>query len=416
MQDGTDAQGNLLVRSGGSLLTVTSDRGGTVNVATSVDANGRVFTPGYKSPRFLHAYDEDTGTWTPRGVLLEGTRTNLVVQGATPTTANGWTATGGVTSVAGSTYAGLAFAVVSGINAAELYRVVTLTGNTTKAVTIAVRSNGVAGTTTVGLWDATASAWRGTIQYTIAADGAITATAGNGATLIRTERLADDVYRFTLETAVCTAANTNRIYANASGGSLTSAQLADVEVYDIPRGGSPILTGATTLTQAADQCAAAFAVTPQAMTLYVRFRERGTARFSLDDLRILQLTDANSDANSVRVISGGGGVYATVMANSDAGVTTSISTMGVGPTDGDLVELLVTLSATGVVQLSQRINGGSVVAATAGAAGGLPAQFGSGGAVKMVVGAKWAGGAAGLATFECVRVSRGVQSFDAMAG
>lgn len=131
----------------------------------------------------------------------------------------------------------------------------------------------------------------------------------------------------------------------------------------------PTLAGAVD-TRTADSLTFPWTALPQAMSVYLKFQERGTIRI----------------ANGVvfRIASGGSSVF-LINTNSAAtlyqaqfanhvGVTRS-STLAAAPTVGNIVELLATVTSAGVLQLSQSIGGAAATSATASAAMVLPPSW-----------------------------------------
>src|SRR3990172_1003557 len=260
--DGLTSTGGIVARTG---QVGTFARGGTVNVASALDANARYFFPGYKAPRFHR--DPTSGLY---GVLLEGARTNPVIQSDALNT--GWTLANCSATNAYATHAGRPFSRITGMGAGtEAYRTVTLTGDGVKAFSLLVATDGTAGTFFAGIYDATVATFRARAQITVAASGVVTAAIAEG-TLFGVIALADGAYRVLVASTSCTAVNTHRAYgALQAGGALTSVQISGVDVEDASFPSSVIPTTTTTLTRSADALSFAFLYPPGAMTVAADF-------------------------------------------------------------------------------------------------------------------------------------------------
>lgn len=222
--DGLNDDGRLVARTG-QVATLT--RGGTVGAAIAVDARGSQRMVGSIEPRFQHQYDATRGLWTARGLMLEGAnRRNLVLQ--SDALATGWTPGGTCTANnAVGIYAGRSFSRINNPNGGSLRRDITLTGDGTKGFAMLVKQDGsAAGWSYFLLYDATAGAFRGSLKYTVAANGVVSAVAASGSTSVfRSVPLADGVYRIEGAAGGCIAANANRFYANDTGGDATLASV-----------------------------------------------------------------------------------------------------------------------------------------------------------------------------------------------
>ncbi len=354
LEMGFDYQGNPYAVSSNKVITGTSDRGGTVGSASSVDVNGRVFVPGYKSARWHHSYDSTTGLFLPRGVLLEGSRTNKVVQSQALATT--WTATNCTPANAVGTYAGLSFSRVTGIGATStLYQAVSMTGDATKSWYFYAKSNGVAGDLSMIWYDSSAPATRRSMLLTVSAAGVVTCT---NATV---SALADGVYKVETTVPSVVAANTNNIYLvnNSASNTITSILLTGIQAEDATFPSSYIPTTTAAVTRSADALSFAFNAVPQAMTVYADFIESGTEQ--INSSGIFSIGGVTNPALFLAGNQPKYGLYHRV--GSD--VTSIAST---SPTIGQRVELRAVLSATGTVTLGQTINAGTeAVAATSSA-------------------------------------------------
>lgn len=143
---------------------------------------------------------------------------------------------------------------------------------------------------------------------------------------------------------------------------------------------------------------------PEAMTFYLKFIERGAVLTG--GARLLQISESGSNASGIFIGETSGRYRAQVF---DSGaIATSTSSAAAAPSFGDLVEARVTVTAAGVVQFHQTINAGSEASAAAGAAGGLPAEWGTGTA-RMYIGNR-GGSLTGTLALLALKVARGSQS------
>lgn len=415
LRDGLDYQGRPTLLSGNQVITGTFDRGGTAGAATSIDANGRVFTPGYKAPRFYHHYDASLDLWTPRGLLLEGARTNVVVQGTTPTTANGWTATGGsVASVAGSTYAGMAFASATGLTTGYLLRAVTLTGNAVKAFSFCVKQSGTAaGWSYAFLYDSSAGAARCVVKYTVSSGGAVTAVATTG-TLLAVQALGDGVYRILATSTSCTATNTHYVYANNYGadGTLTSALLASFQVENAVMPSSIIPTAASTVTRSADALSFAFNAVPQAMTIYADLLAPSLYADSTTNYHTAAIQNSAGAAPYVlfRIDAGSLVANSALHHNGTSLVSSSTGTAA----SGQRLEQRMVLSTTGAVLAAVAIDDAAETSGSASSAAALATAWSS--TTVLTLGAAGGGAQPGYLALRTLRIAAGEQTLAYMRG
>ena len=128
---------------------------------------------------------------------------------------------------------------------------------------------------------------------------------------------------------------------------------------------SYIATVGTARTRTADSLTFPLATRPQAMTMYYRFIDMDSPAVPL----YKYLAILGSGASFSLYITTGGASYSASHAN---GSGTVVATVTRTVTVGSLVELVATLTAGGVVQLSVSVNGGTVATGTATAALVLP--------------------------------------------
>jgi len=133
--------------------------------------------------------------------------------------------------------------------------------------------------------------------------------------------------------------------------------------------------------------------------MYVRLVERGAALGANFD-RLLQL-GSNTPPFLAILKNPSGNVYYSAWQNAAASEKNSVLAAAV--TYGDDVELLVTLTSTGVIQTSQSINGGAVTSGAASTAQTLPSLWST--AVLSI--GHIAGGVAGGSAHRLLTLVRG---------
>ena len=132
---------------------------------------------------------------------------------------------------------------------------------------------------------------------------------------------------------------------------------------------SYIATTGTARTRTIDTLSFPLATRPQAMTMYYRFIDMDSPAVPL----YKYLAVLGSGASFSLYVTTGGASYSASHAN---GSGTVVATVTRTVTVGSLVELVATLTAGGVVQLSVSVNGGTVATGTATAALVLPPAWG----------------------------------------
>jgi hypothetical protein len=288
------------------------------------DSQGFLRDVGQYQPRFeYYDYDSASGLWLTPGLLIEGARTNLVVQSDALTAANGWTLDGALVVTPNySTCGALPLSRVTGAAVDNLHRAVTLTGDGVKAFSQVVQFDGVAGTTKCGLFDLTAGVFRGRVTVTWAADGTATAVATEG-TLLAFVALAvidgKPTYRILGQASACTAVNTHRTYPHQAG-TATSIRIGGVDVENAAYPSSVIRTTTGMVQRNADVLAytVAFNTDLEAgetddFTAYAKFLRpvwaTGTGIGSIDNPNLFAVGSASlAAAGSLEVYAGGGGV------------------------------------------------------------------------------------------------------------
>lgn len=115
-----------------------------------------------------------------------------------------------------------------------------------------------------------------------------------------------------------------------------------------------------------------FTARPQAMSIYVKFQERGSVLLA-SGTRIVHIGTTTATGARLGIFANGSGFYAATYNN---GISSSVaSTLSTAGAVGQIVELLLTLTAGGIVQLSQSIQGATVTSATASSARVLPTAW-----------------------------------------
>ena len=168
---------------------------------------------------------------------------------------------------------------------------------------------------------------------------------------------------------------------------------------------SYIPTGGAQVSRTVDALSWVFNSRPQAMTVYLKFIELGTATTA--NTRVLQI-GANTLATSRLVVLAPAGKYQVQLFNASGTSVTSTAT--VAPAVGNVVELRITVTASGVIQLHQTINGGTEVSATASGGLTLPQVWQD---ATLWLG-RASNGGTGFAAFLAVHIERGIHDLATM--
>ena len=167
---------------------------------------------------------------------------------------------------------------------------------------------------------------------------------------------------------------------------------------------SYIATVGSTVTRAAEQLQFPFTAKPQAMTVYVKFIERGSVLIATS--RIWAITNSAGAAPTV-LVTESGGFYSVSHNNGTVGVS---STLGAAPVIGDTVEVRAVLFSDGAVQLHQSINAAAETSATKSAANALAAAW----ADQTIFINSGGTGQVGFNAFISVKIVTGEQSMTTM--
>lgn len=213
--------------------------------------------------------------------------------------------------------------------------------------------------------------------YFDVATGVVASTVGTVTARVREE--ADGAYRLECVFNAASGATTPTVFfrlASGDGGeSYTGDGLSGLYLWglqfeaDQPVASSYIKTTSTTVTRAADLLALDWPHPPQAMTVYVRFTETGSAYSAV--ARIWEVGDGDNASPNIGVTSVTTGTpgYGVVR---DSVATSVIAAPAIGAT----VEHIVTLSSAGVAMLAQYVNG-TLTGTVSTPAIALPSSWGS---------------------------------------
>ena len=362
------------------LLTALTGQAATFARAyhgTMIDAAGRLNLAAHSEPRFEWVDLDGDGIRETPGLLLEGSRTNLVLQSENFGTT--WAAVGTPTRTAAAKKLGILTLDLIGDNdaaALEGYtQTVTFTGNAAKAVSCYLAA-GTSTSTVVRLRDTTAGADRLLAVITWSAGVPIVAmTTGTNLGGSNGELLSDGVYRFRFQTTTATAANVNSVQlypATTSGLAVANTgtvYAGGVQAEDALFSSSYVSTTTAPLTRTADNFSLVCNVVPRALTLYGKGRSLQGSNF--DGSFLAALGTAGGTRFTVHRTSGAASLTGTH--SSAAGTVTSAAAATVAI--NDLLEWRAVLAADGSIQQFASVNGAAETSGSASAANALDAAW-----------------------------------------
>jgi hypothetical protein len=273
------------------------------------------------------------------------------------------TVTGGQPDPAGGT---AAFLLAQAAGGDYALRTVTLTGDGSKSVRIALKT-ATAGLTRISLFDDTAGVALQNINVTWT-NGVPTITNHTGSGVISPpEPLTWPWWSVAFAPAGATAAHTNRIRIFPDTGTTGSVYVYLPNVEDAPSPSSFMGIGGL---RAADQLSYAFAPVPQQIAGYLRVVLRGSL-LTGTTTRLFHIGAADGTAARFLVFNNGG--FWCVRHESAGGIASA--TLAVAGAIGDTCEVVPILNTDGSVAIYQSINGGAVTSATTGVAVGLNATW-----------------------------------------
>lgn len=246
-------------------------------------------------------YDTDSdGVADVCGLLLESSRVNICLQSEDFGTT--WAAVGTPTRSAGALTCGALSMDLLGDDsgaAIELYRQnVTPTGTAVKAYSVFVSKGSSAPTTgsEVSVYDTVALAYRLRAWITWSGTVPVVAIQGGAGTLLRTVRLASNVYRLEFQTTSCTTAvaHTLEVIPANTAAEQGNIYVNAVQFEDAPYPSSYIKTTTVAVTRAAEQLSFPRGVGLDDMTVYAKivrpaWADASGALGGLDDLYLFQL-------------------------------------------------------------------------------------------------------------------------------
>lgn len=401
---GLDSQNRLWALSGNRVVTATFDRGGTTGAASQVDYNGRLFIPGYKTPRLGH-YVSGSGPT----LLLEGSRVNLAVRSSDVSNAawtKSFTTIGSTTTAPDGSSAYLVYPASTGTNR-QVYQTVA-TSAISYASSFWVKAAGLnfvyvgkADGSATGVWFNLATGAIGTTGAGCA--GYISAGVGTYAGWYRCTTVSTGVAGTSYHACIVCDADGSTT-ATTSGTNGVYIGMTQFEAGAFPS--SYIPTTSAAVTRAADACSWPFLAVPQAMTVYGKYYDLGSAiQGATTGTGIIDLGVYSGAAGTtvVSYISGGNvltNVYAAGAQNT-GGVTKAAY--------GELGEVRTALSADGSAVTGCSVNGGAESVGSASAANALTGSFRT-----AVLSVNTLGATVGFLALSSLKVAAGVQTLTVM--
>lgn len=410
LRDGLNYQGVPQALTPSGMVLATYDRGGTVGAATSVDANGRVFTPGYKTPRWYHRYDAASGLWTPRGILLEGERTNAIIYSQALEDAS-WTANaltsrllnasgiGGIAATANTL-------IASGADAYVEKTTATSTAAGTKAtLSVFAKYSNCAFVYLFDEGDAVSHRAWFNVQT-----GVVGTIQGGGTSGV--EVIGGGYYRLWFTYPVTNSYNQRCRIGLARSDTAADSAATDAIIATGPQGeptsafpSSYMPTGASTVTRSADALSFAFNAAPQVMTVYADIVAL-VAADATTNYHTAAIQNAAAGNPSFKVIVEGSALQATNATHHNG--TASVSSNAGTVAWSQRVEQRAVLGATGTVLAGASIESGAETTGSTSAANTLSAAWAA--TARITIGAAGDGTQPLFGAVRRVRIPAGVQT------
>lgn len=390
-------------RAGDSIESATFTRADT---ASYIDKGAGTLKSAASGKARLNFVDLDSdGVRETPALLQEMTRTNLITLSEN---FGSWTDSGTPVKTGSQADPGggtAAYLIEDDSAAAEEYiaRSVSFTGNAVKAVSVWAKA-GSAATSEIQIRDTTAGAYR--MQAVITWTAGVPSVAMTSGTHLQTQRYRGGWYRFLLASSAVTAANSHQMRLSPAGATASATGTCyffGAQCEDAVFPSSYIPTSGSTDARTVDSLTWPFLGRPQAMTIYVRFRELHTDTASA--YVFLALTNGTTVPRLYLALNSAN--YECFYGNGFSSVT---ATVVANPVVGDVVELRVTITSTGVVTIARTRNGGTESVGSATSALTLPQAW-----FSQHLSLNMAGGAGvNMAEYLNAVVVRGVHDLDAM--
>jgi hypothetical protein len=372
------------------------------STGTVIDANGVISPVANNVPRFGYSNGQF-------GLLLEGPRANSALGSCSFSNAAYWAGDTDYTiTTAPSCIAGQVAYTHTNKNVAAFRTRIQYIGTFVNGQTdcfYVILENTDAVTTTIGIFDSTASAQVHLVDFTWSTKTVAT-TAGSGTKGV--VALGNGRYLVWI-TATGTAAGTGQaghtrtalcyVTGGAQNGFTTTLHHAQFEL-NAAFPSSVIVTTTVAVTRAADAFSLAVNAVPQAGTLYAKLVDLGT--YATANARVAQL------GSSPRLILYNPGQYQVYHDNGSTAVT---STAAAVPAFGNTLELRAALSSTGAVTLGQSVNAATEAVA---APSGANALAGSWPGLTLFINSDSSGGNNGSMLLQSLILARGNPSLAAL--
>jgi hypothetical protein len=300
-----------------------------------------------------------------RTAYLESQRIQLVTQ---PENFGGWTAGGAPTLTSGQAdpFGGTAAYLIDdndGVVAERVFLGVTFSTDGTKPLACFFRQGSASSITgLIGLWDNSAAAWRHKLNVSWSG-GVPTVTTGVGSgSIFPVENWGGGWWRVRFTAAAVVAANANQIFIGSDVASFTgSFYVFGCNAWE--NGPVTSYQGPSLGTKERDDFTWPFAFAPQAMFVYSKFVELGTALSGATNKGILHIGSPGSVPRVFDINNPSGSApYRVTHGDSAAGYIEA--SLGAAPAFADVVELMGILYADGHVQIRQSLNGGAETSST----------------------------------------------------